>query len=260
MLVVKVYKKNKMKSDFEELYHQLEKKHFWFRARRKYILNQLDKVDRNSKILDIGCSSGILLAELSQIGFKLDNLFGIDISENAISNCQKTGLTNTFVMNAQNITLDQKFDIIIASDCLEHLEDDEKALKNWNNLLKPKGLAYIFVPAFMSLWSKHDEVNMHFRRYKRNELRNKLKNNYFDIIKSSFWNFSLFTPITIARFLSRFKLSKKNNTGDLDKLPIFNNLLFTLLNFENMLLKHINFPIGVSSYCIAIKKPSNTVL
>jgi predicted SAM-dependent methyltransferase len=73
-------------------------------------------------------------------------------------------------MDAQNITLDEKFDVIIASDCLEHLKEDEKALKNWYELLNKNGVAFIFVPAFMSLWSYHDEYNMHYRRYTNSEL------------------------------------------------------------------------------------------
>lgn len=247
-----------MKADFERVYHQIEKRHFWFVARRKYILKALGKVDRNSKILDIGCSSGIFLGELAQIGFKQENLYGIDIIENAISNCKNAGLNNTFVMDAQSIDLKQDFDIIIASDCLEHLEDDEKALRNWNSLLKPNGLAYIFVPVFMSLWSEHDDANMHFRRYGRNELSNKLKNNGFEINKSSFWNVLLFIPIYFVRLINNIKSSKNDKTGNLNKLPIFNNFLLSVLNFENRFHNHINFPFGVSSFVFAKKTfPNN---
>lgn len=242
-----------MKSQYEETYHQLETKHYWFRARRTYILQELDKLDRNLKILDIGCSSGILLGELAMAGFKSENLYGIDISEKAISNCKNNGFKNTFTMDAQNINLDHKFDIIIASDCLEHLENDEKALNNWNHLLKQGGIAYIFVPAFMALWSEHDEVNMHYRRYTGKELREKLINNGFRIKKSGYWNFFLFLPILIMRILSRVKTKRSDNTGNLNKITLMNGLLFKLINLENKLLKHINFPVGVSTYCIAQK-------
>lgn len=242
-----------MQRDFEKIYHELEKEHFWFKARRKYILNALQKADKNATILDIGCSSGILLNELSQIGFKSENLYGIDISEKAISNCRNAGLSNTFLMDAQNIDLKQKFDFIIASDCLEHIEDDEKALRNWNELLQPNGVAYIFVPAFMSLWSQHDEVNMHFRRYERNELNNKLKKNGFQITKSSFWNFFLFLPIYLVRRIGSMRSSNTKESGDLKKLPLFNSVLFTLLNLENKLLQRFTFPFGVSSYAVVKK-------
>lgn len=246
-----------MNEDFEKVYHQLEKEHFWFKSRRNYILQELKNANRNSKILDIGCSSGVLLDELVQNGFNLNNLYGIDISERAICDCRKEGFENTFVMDAQSIDLDNTFDFIIASDCLEHLENDEKALNNWYNLLKPNGVAYIFVPAFMSLWSEHDEVNMHFRRYSKSELKQKVNRNGFKIIKSSYWNISLFIPILLSRFLNRFKAKDGRNIGDLKRLPLFNSLCFILLNFENKLLKHINFPFGVSAYCIARKSSTN---
>ena len=247
-----------MEKSFENTYHLFEEKHFWFKARRKIIIDALNKQDKNSKVLDIGCSSGMLLKELSKIGFKPENLYGIDISEKAINNCKNSNLKNTFVMDAQNIDLNQKFDIIIASDCLEHLKDDENALRNWNNLLKPKGLAYIFVPAFMALWSEHDEVNMHYRRYRKTELNNKLKKNGFEINKSGYWNFFLFIPIYFVILIGKMKLLKVNKTGNLLELPLLlNGSLFTLLNFENKLHNHISFPFGVSSYAIARKTSSD---
>ena len=242
-----------MKKEFEVVYHNFEKNHFWFKSRRRYILQILKEVPKNVKILDIGCSSGILLDELADIGFKKENLYGVDISSEAIDNCKEKGLQNCFVMNAENITLNKKMDIVIASDCLEHLQDDEKALNNWYHLLKPNGMMLIFVPAFMSLWSEHDEVNMHFRRYTKDELTRKIIQAGFTINKSSYWNFLLFIPIFTMRFLNRFKKSRPSqNKGDLEKTR-FNELLFTLINFENKLLKYFNFPFGVSAFCIVTK-------
>lgn len=242
-----------MNTDFEKVYHQLEKKHFWFKARRQFIIQKMKGLDRNASILDIGCSSGTLLNDLKDMGFNPNNLYGIDISEKAINNCKNNGFENTWVMDAQNIDLNKKFDIIIASDCLEHLEDDKKALLNWKGLLKPGGQAYVFVPAFMSLWSHHDEVNMHFRRYERNELKDKMIESGFQVKKSSFWNFFLFPPIYFVRSLSRMKKSDDDTQGDLTGLPMFNGILYTLLNIENKLAKIFSYPIGVSTYCIATK-------
>nr|WP_315209208.1 hypothetical protein [uncultured Flavobacterium sp.] len=45
---------------------------------------------------------------------------------------------------------------------------------------------YVFVPAFQSLWSHHDEVNMHFRRYTNQELKAKLIHENLIISKSSY--------------------------------------------------------------------------
>ena len=243
-----------MEENFEKKYHDVETKHWWFKSRRKYLIDLLKTAPKDSKILDIGCSSGVFLMDLEKIGFNSNNLFGIDISEKAILNSKKNGLKNTFVMDAQNIILTEKFDVIIASDCLEHLENDEKALKNWKNLLKTNGKMYVFVPAFMSLWSYHDEVNMHFRRYTKNELKTKIVNENLEIIKASYWNFFLFVPVYVFRKISVLTNQKKSGESDISVGNSFiNKLLLQLLVFENKVLKRINFPFGVSAFCIAKK-------
>ena len=243
-----------MKESFEKIYHEIEKKHFWFKSRRKYIVGLLKKYPRHISILDIGCSSGILLHELAECGFDSSELYGIDISENAIQNCKNNGLENTFVMDAQSIQLNKKFDVLIASDCLEHLKNDTKALENWYGLLKQDGVLLVFVPAFMLLWSDHDVANMHFRRYTKTDLKKKLTDRGFKIDKSGYWNFFLFVPILCVRILGNLRKSnKKSSSGDLNKPSLFNGLLFQLINFENKLLSFINFPFGVSTFCIAKK-------
>ena len=217
-----------MKRSFEKQYHESEKKHFWFKSRRNYIIELLKNSPKNSKILDIGCSSGILLSELVEIGFDITNLYGIDISNYAIDNCKKNGLYNVFVMNAQNISIDNTFDFIIASD---------------------------FVPAFNMLWSEHDIVNMHFKRYTKKELVKILKDNSFEIVKSSYWNFLLFVPVFLLRAANKlYTFKNKKNKGDLIEPKLFNNLLLTIINIENKMLKYINFPFGISTFCIA-KRP-----
>lgn len=247
-----------MEESYEKKYHEIEKNHFWFKARRKYILQLLKPFPNNISILDIGCSSGILLNELKDYGFNINNLYGIDISSKAIENCKDNGLKNSFVMDAQNIILNKTFDVIIASDCLEHIEDDEKAIKKWCDLLKPDGFLHVFVPAYELLWSNHDEVNMHYRRYTKKELNNKLKKNGFEITKTGYWNFLLFLPVLFIRVLKKIKVSKKQNKiGDLNKISLFNGFLFNLINIENKVLNYISFPFGISTYCVAKKTNSS---
>ena len=243
-----------MEIEYEKRYHEVETDNWWFVSRRKYLLDVLKDASKDSVILDIGCSSGIFLKELEKQGFKIENLFGIDISEKAIENCRSNGIQNAFVMDAQRITLPEKFDIIVASDCLEHLEDDTQALKNWYGLLKTGGMLYVFVPAFQSLWSKHDEVNMHFRRYVSKELKDKLTSEKFTVLKSSYWNFFLFIPLYLFRKIDAVLSRNKKKEGQIIDGKLVNVILLKLLLFENRLLKHINFPFGVSTFCIAKKK------
>jgi SAM-dependent methyltransferase len=242
-----------MEIDYEKKYHEVEKKNWWFVSRRKYLLDLLKDKSTESKILDIGCSSGIFLNDLEQLGFKNENLFGIDISEKAIQNCKNNGIQNAFVMDGQDIKLTEKFDIIVASDCLEHLEDDIKAIQNWNDLLKEGGEMYVFVPAFQSLWSYHDEVNRHFRRYTKNELETKLSSSELTILKSSYWNFTLFLPVFIFRKFSSFLPKSKKEKGQILENECANRFLLYLILVENKMLNFINFPFGVSTFCIVKK-------
>lgn len=242
-----------MEVDFEKKYHEVEIENWWFKSRRKYLLDLLGDVSKDSKILDIGCSSGVFLKDLEVLGFKTEYLFGVDISENAIANCKANGIQNAFVMDAQDISLDEEFDIIIASDCLEHLEDDKKAISNWSRILKTGGTMYVFVPAFQSLWSHHDVVNMHFRRYTNQELKTKLVHENLTVVKSSYWNFSLFVPVYIFRKLSMFFSENKKEEGQIIDNVTVNYILLKLLLLENSLLKYINFPFGISTFCIVKK-------
>ena len=127
-----------MEPIFESKYHLLEKNHWWFVSRRDIIFTLLEqlKVGKEKKILDIGCSGGILIESLRDQGYI--NIHGIDISEKAIDVCKTRGINTVLVSpgEATNFS-DNEFDVIIASDILEHIEDDNKALNEWYRILKP---------------------------------------------------------------------------------------------------------------------------
>ena len=248
-----------MKENYEDLYHILEKKQWWFKSRRNAMISHLKDLKSKDKlkVLDIGCSIGLLINEMKDIGFNLDNITGIDVSENAIEGAKTNGVQNAFVMDAQEISFEEnQFDIIVSSDCLEHLEKDEQALTKWCKCLKKGGKIVIYVPAMMSLWSKHDEANLHFRRYTQQELVQKAQKAGFIIHKKSYWNFFLFPPVWLVRKLNNLlQKEDKNDEGDNFMPPKFiNSILTNLLLFENKLNKIVTFPFGVSTYIVATKK------
>jgi len=246
-----------MLSEYEKVYHQVEKKHWWNCSRRDFIykLIHANKTDKGIKILDIGCSTGILIEGL----FKLTSagIFGIDVSDNAINACREKGLINTRVMSGEKLDFkNSTFDIVIASDCLEHIKDDQKALKEWYRVLKNQGKLIIFVPAFMALWSEQDNLSNHFKRYHRNELRLMLKKTGFKINRLSFWNNILFIPIFTIRFI--FGLIKTETKMEYNQLqlsnPFINRILMRLLIIENKILMKTNLPVGVSLFAICQKR------
>ncbi|MEX0966420.1 MAG: class I SAM-dependent methyltransferase [Bacteroidia bacterium] len=242
-----------MDKTYEEKYHQLEETNWWYEARRDMVLKLLSNNSKQSNILELGCAGGPLLRKLATLGF--EHVQGIDISEAAISVCRKRGIMNAQVMDGTRLDFpDQHFDLLIASDVLEHIEAEEKALQEWNRVLKPGGQAIIFVPAFQWMWSGHDEVNHHFRRYTRNELVEKLMQNGFRVTRSSYWNLALFFPAGAIRLILRNFSSSEMDKNQHPKInPLVNDFLVNLIKMENRFLEKVNFPVGVSTFAVAKK-------
>ena len=248
-----------MNKDFERVYHEVEAAHWWFVSRRKLVKELVCRAapDRAARILEIGCSGGPLLQQLREAGYV--NLTGIDISSEAIALCRQRKLGDVAVMDAQQPDLPPaSFDVITASDVLEHLADAPRALAAWHRLLRPGGTVIIFVPAFQFLWSGHDEVNQHFRRYRTDELASLARTAGFEIQRQGYWNFFLFPPVAIVRCARRLLGTTKKPDGDIKPVPTpLNALLIVLLRLENrLILAGLNFPWGVSAMVVA-RKPAD---
>jgi SAM-dependent methyltransferase len=244
-----------MEKGYEEKYHQIEEYNWWFVARRRSILKLLNNTDKKSKILDIGCAGGPLVNELKNSGF--ENVSGIDFSAEAVEKCKQRGLT-AYQMDAHNLEFEpDSFDVLIASDSLEHLEFDTKALANWYSVLKPGGRILVFVPAYMFLWSEHDAVNLHYRRYTRSNLVKKMEAAGFTITRKGYWNFSIFFPTAVFRFLQGIKNKISPSKEAKDQLSGFggisNKILLSWMDLENVIFKDASFPCGVSVFVEAIK-------
>jgi len=248
-----------MHKQFEATYHELEERHWWFLGRRALIrrLVRIAAANHDASILEIGCSGGPLLLQLRRDGYKY--LTGIDTSNKSIEVCHERGVPNTFVMDAQSIEYPaESFDVIIASDVLEHIKDAPGALREWRRTLKPGGILLVFVPAFMFLWSNHDVVNLHQHRYSAFELRRALIDALFVVKRISYWNFLMFLPAATIRTLKN-KLISSNATssqGDLKLTSSFlNTILAGLLAIENrLILFGMNPPFGISVWAIARKQ------
>ena len=240
---------------WEQSYYQLEENYWWCVARREVILSLISKfkLSKKAHILDIGCSTGCFIQELIKKGFK--NVYGVDISEQSIAQCRKKGLKNIENMDAAGMRFNNNtFDLIISSDSLEHLKNDQKALRDWNRMLRPNGILIAFVPAYKFLWCIHDISNHHFRRYSKWELCNKLLRANYSIVRCSYCNSILFAPIGMLILLSKLIVRKSVHSNKIFFIPGWlNNLLIQVMRFENKLIENNNIPFGISIFFIARK-------
>jgi len=187
----------KGKKKVHEIYHKktkaqhkfIDENNFTYRHLIKYISKYLKK---NDKILDIGTGAGTIALYFANKGY---NITGIDISEKAIKSCiaSQKNLNikniNFLVDDFQNTKLKQKFNFIIFTEVIEHLPDDDLALKSIFKLLKPNGILFLSTPSLnaplhrMGLAKEFDKKVGHLRRYSRKEITDLVNNNNFEIIE-----------------------------------------------------------------------------
>ncbi len=236
---------------YEEMY-ELEEKHWWFKSKREIILKLIaQNISPNATIVDCGCGCGYLLTCLELYG----RVKGIDFSETALTYSAKNFKGELMQGDLQQqLPLDlESVDMAVALDVIEHLEDDEKGIENIKHILKVGGKAIITVPAFGFLWSYHDEEHMHKRRYSIKEMKKLLMKSGFSIDYISYYNFWLFIPICIARFLKKNVVSHKSDANMPNKYV--NGVLEKIFSSEMIFInRRIKLPFGVSIVVVATKK------
>jgi len=170
-------------------YKIIKENNFTYRHLIKYINKYLKD---GCKILDIGCGAGTLDLYFASKGF---NVTGIDISKNAIHTCNKSKENFYFpnlkfkVDDFQNSKLKEKYEFIIFTEVIEHLEKDDIQLKKINGLLKPGGILFLSTPSSnapmyrMGFADDFDKKVGHLRRYNKKKIIKLVKDNNFKIIE-----------------------------------------------------------------------------
>ena len=239
-----------------KLFYEIQKKHWWFVSKKKIVSCFIENILNGQKkkeinILDVGCGSGLMLEKLSEYG----TVYGMDFSDEAIKfsgeifagEIRKGALPNEVPFE------DNFFDLIVALDVIEHIDEDIDSLKTIKTKLKKGGKAIITVPAYMFLWSEFDEINQHKRRYTVSDLKNKLEKSGLGINKISYYNTFLFPIVYIVRIGN--KLLKKNAENEVNMPAKYVNIILEkIFSFESLLLNKINMPFGVSILAIVEKE------
>jgi SAM-dependent methyltransferase len=244
-----IIRKSMEKSSYD-IEWKVEGSHWWFVVRKKLLKSILSSIHFPSEgvTLDIGCGVGSNLKILESAGLRT---VGLDRSIYALTLAKRklhlpfiNGDLNKLPFRSQSVGL------IIASDVLEHLENDITGIRECYRVLEKRGILILTVPAFKFLWGIQDIAASHKRRYSRQEILDKLSHEGFDIVRSSYFNFFLFLPILVARRLMHLLGLKIESENEINS-PLINFFLKTIFSVEPHLLKYFPLPFGVSIYCIA---------
>lgn len=236
------------------VYHtnfEIESDYWWFVARNKIVKKFAEKfssLQKGDYVLDVGCGTGGF-AELFAKDF---NVLCLDTSPIALEYCRKRGLRNLFHTTIEEFPKGKfKIKTIFMLDVIEHIENDINVLKSAYDLLEAGGTLMITVPAYRWLWSRHDEIHMHKRRYTRNQIYELLKLAGFQVKFLSYFNFFLFFPAVIKRVLIK---KKEENIEPVEPVSNFmNKILLNVFLAEKFFLSFFRFPFGLSILAVAQK-------
>lgn len=232
----------------------MESCHWWFVSKRnlvKYLIKAL-KISP-AYILDVGSGTGGNILSFNEFG----KTFGIDLYEKSINFCRKRGLKNIIQSQAEQMGYkDNTFDIITCLDILEHTLDPLKVLLEIKRVLKDTGKIIITVPAFNFLWSQHDVMYCHLRRYKRRAFIHNLQKAGFKIEKINYFFFTSFliaAPSIMAQKLLRSKIFYPKA---IYKLPhkLLNEFLYFLFKIEIKISDIFRLPFGTTLYAVVSKE------
>jgi SAM-dependent methyltransferase len=202
-----------MDRDFELQTHHVEDRHWWYRGRRT-VLEQVIaglQLPRPARILDAGCGSGRNMVELGRLG----TVTGVELSGTSVSLARQREAGEVIEGSVLEMPFDSNsFDLAVSLDVIEHLEQEVDALAELRRVVAPGGSLLVTVPAYGWLWSGHDEINHHHRRYTRRSLQRVAEDAGWKQVRTTYFN-SLLLPVAILlRALER--LNTKTTESSLD--------------------------------------------
>jgi len=232
---------------------RVEARHWWFAGRRQLFANEMARANirQSSLVLDVGVGSGSNLRMLAEM--KFPQVIGLDPNPDVVQICQDKGFMSVQQGSVSDIPFSsESFDFVLATDVIEHVEDDLAALEEIYRVLRPGGYVLITVPAFQSLWGLQDEVALHCRRYRLGELLERVGSARLAIVRSYYFNYLLFAPIWTARQvirLARIRLRSENEVNS----PLINRLLTMIFRLDITTAPLLRPPFGVSALVVARK-------
>jgi SAM-dependent methyltransferase len=232
-------------------FFELEDRHWWFGARRQIVEKVLRRFVKKTSgaVLEAGCGTGGNLEMLSKFGrihaFELDEDARTMANTRALCEVRSGALPD-------EMPFSEAFDLIAMLDVLEHIADDKGTLHVLHQHLNTGGILALTVPAYQWLWSHHDEVNHHKRRYTRQELVQKVREAGFSVHFASYFNIFLFPMVLAVRAVHNI-LGKKTDSDLEMPAPWLNRALQGIFGAERYFLPSLRFPCGVSIILIAEK-------
>lgn len=223
----------------------LDDRHWWYRGRRRIVRAVLDslELEPGARLLDAGAGSGRTLDELAAYG----SVAGIELNPLGVEAARGRGHLEVTEAPVEAIPhADASFHVVTCLDVLEHTPDDVRSLRELRRVTRPGGVLVVTVPAYPRLWSRHDEVNGHYRRYTRAALRRAAEAAGWRVERMTSFNAVYLLPAAAVRVARRERDGSESSELTLTP-PALNGLLELPLRAEAALIaRGFALPAGLS--------------
>ncbi|MDJ0851485.1 MAG: class I SAM-dependent methyltransferase [Myxococcota bacterium] len=227
-----------------------EEWYWWHRARERIVHRALERwAPPDPRILDVGCGTGHTTASLRRFG----PVVGVDLGSEALRRARERSLPVARSSASPLPVPSQRFDVVVALDVLEHLDDDVGAAREILRSLAPGGLLVATVPAYAFLWSSHDVALGHRRRYRRAALARVLREAGFAIERCSYVMSAILPVAALLRLAERLR-PPRHESAQSGYVPVprwVNELLTAVVGFDGRIVQHAVLPFGLSVLAVA---------
>lgn len=233
-------------------YPELEERHFWWASRRELVTRLVGDL-KQPAILDVGCGSGFLARQLSASGATVT---GVDVASHPQWDNGGSGvfLEGDYLELAPDLGV---FDAVLALDVVEHVDNESQFVACLGENVRPGGRVIVTVPAYEWLWSSHDDLNQHFRRYTRSRLRGALTAGGFDVLRCGYIFFGLVVPKIVEKGVRMVRDTRKVALPP----PLLNRAAHTYFRLEHGLaMRRRHFlPAGTSVIAVCQRLDRSTL-
>ena len=234
---------------YADHYRQLYRRHWWWRSRETLLVETIRRAGRlenppDASILDIGCGDGFFFPELLTFG----SVWGIEPDRDLVSPDNPWIDRITIGSFPEDFVPHEQFDLIVMADVLEHVDDPVSALRAAVDALTPAGRMLVTVPAFPLLWTAHDVLNHHRRRYTKASLDAHATSAGARILESRYLYAWLAPLKLVARGLEAVTRRGPRNPG-IPPEPV-NGWLARWSRLEHRVATRISLPFGSSLLAI----------
>lgn len=191
-----------MDSSLWDAIAKVERRHWWFRGRRDVVARVLEQqLSAGASLLDVGCGTGFVLERLAE---RYD-VTGLEPDESVRARAHPSIAGRILAGSSEDLSTvhGRTFDAVLMLDVLEHVDDDVAALQHVAAALRPGGLLLVTVPANPRLWSQHDVLNEHRRRYTPGALADAMRAAGYHVVHLTHINSRLYPLAWVHRITAR---------------------------------------------------------